>query len=181
MKQEFSPAIAALERRLIDTERKATELRHAINVLCEEAGIPLKYPTGSGPSKDGELSSAAISQIKPDTFYGKKLTTAMREFLEMRRVQGNGPASPREIFEALKSGGYVFGTKNDHVAMVGLRAMLRKNTSVFHRLPNSGNYGLLSWYPNARPVRSASQGEEVEEGEDTSNADTAADDAPAAA
>jgi hypothetical protein len=33
-----------------------------------------------------------------------------------------------------------------------LRQILRKNSSIFHRLPH-GAYGLLSWYPNAKPAK----------------------------
>lgn len=41
-------------------------------------------------------------------------------------------------------------------------AFHRKNTTVFHRLPGGGTYGLLSWYPNAKPAK-PSQGEIEEE------------------
>jgi hypothetical protein len=90
-----------------------------------------------------------LAQIGPDTFYGKKQSTAVRQYLEMRKAGGKGPATPREIFDALKKGGLQFETKNDEVALVGLRALLRKNTVTFHKLPN-GSYGLLSWYPDAK-------------------------------
>lgn len=73
----------------------------------------------------------------------------MREYLEMRKAQGIGPATPRDIYEALKSGGYQFETKDDTVALVGLRALLRTQPLVFHRLPQ-GTYGLTSWYPDAK-------------------------------
>jgi hypothetical protein len=145
MPNDLGTAIAALERSLADTERKANALRSAINTLCEEAGLPPKYPNVGRSAEQ----AAVNTQIQPDTFYGKKQSTSIRMYLEIRKAQGLGPATPREIFEALKTGGYQFETRNETNALVGMRALLRKNNVTFHRLPN-GTYGLLSWYPDAR-------------------------------
>ena len=87
-------------------------------------------------------------------------------YLEMRKAQGLGPATPREIFESLKDGGYQFETKDETNAMIGLRALLRKNTVTFHKLP-SGTYGMASWYPDAKKPKVTS---------DQSDADGDADD-----
>lgn len=167
MRPEFVPAIEALERDLQELQRKVVETKRTINRLCEVAGGPARY------ADLDEQSSPGITSIKADTFYGKVLHTAAREYLEMRRVASLGPASPREIFEALRKGGYQFDTKDDTTAMVGLRAVLRKNSSIFHKLPN-GQYGLLSWYPNAKQRRTAlsSKSYEIEDDSD----DTAEDD-----
>jgi hypothetical protein len=145
---ELNSAIAILESRLAESERKATELKSLINRLYEEAGQPQKYPDVAAGNAGG--SGSVLTQIKRDSFYGKKQMTAIREYLEMRRAQGNGPGTPREIFDALKAGGYAFATKSDHVALVGLRAVLRKGTTVFHKLPGTGTYGLMVWYPDAK-------------------------------
>lgn len=153
MSNSYAAAISALERRLQSLERKVNEVRSAINILCEEAGEPPRYPDGGGGG-----SSPSVTQIKDDTFYGKKQQTAIREYLEMRRTQGLGPAKPREIFDALKAGGYQFETKDDEVGMVSLRALLRKRTNIFHKLP-TGSYGLLSWYPDAKPLKPVTQAE----------------------
>lgn len=85
------------------------------------------------------------------------------------RAAGDGPASPREIFDVLKAGGFQFETKNDDVALVSLRATLRKNNRVFHRLP-TGTYGLLTWYPNAKPPKESTK-VEVEESDEESVSD----------
>ena len=151
MDDRMGPAITALEKRLVEAERKVNELRSAINVLCEEAGMSPRYPDGGGNGSGGGGGTHTLSQIKSDTFYGKPQQTAIREYLEMRKAQGMGPATPREIYDALSQGGFDFRAKNDEIAMVGLRALLRKRTETFHRLPNTGTYGLLAWYPNARP------------------------------
>lgn len=160
MSDQFTSAIAALERRLADAEKRADGIRSAINLLCEEAGMAPRYKAAASQSTD-----RIDADIKPDRFYGKKQSTAAREYLEMRRAQGHGPAKPREIFDALKQGGYRFEAKDDEVALVGLRALLRKNTVTFHRLP-SGTYGLASWYPDAkRPKVSADEDDDEREGE----------------
>jgi hypothetical protein len=76
-------------------------------------------------------------------------TPAMRTYLEMRKNQGLGPASTREIYDALRQGGYQFEAKTPDIAMVGMRALLRTQPNVFHKLPQ-GTYGLTTWYPDAK-------------------------------
>jgi hypothetical protein len=158
MSSDLNAAIAALERSLSETERKANALRSAINTLCEEAGKPPKYPD---IGETGEHLSVS-TQIQSDTFYGKKQSTAIRMYLEIRKSQGVGPATPREVFEALRTGGYQFETKNEITALIGLRALLRKNTVTFHKLPN-GTYGLATWYPDAKAGRPSDDDDENEE------------------
>lgn len=172
-------AIEALERRLVEMERKGNVLVEAINDLRAEDGLPPRPPFGGGSG--GGLSvvggGAVATQIKPDSFYGKKLQTAVREYLEMRSASvggGTNPATPKEIYEAITAGGYQFEAKSVDNAMVGLRALLRKRTAFFHKLPN-GTYGLTSWYPDAKkPKHAAAEAEdddehEVEEKETTAN------------
>lgn len=148
MTDAFAPAIAALQGELADVERKARELKSTINVLCKHAGQPELYPN----VETEQSGTASIGSIKADTFYGKVIGTAAREYLEMRKVANLGPATPREIYDALVQGGYQFETKNEQVALVSLRSNLRKNSRTFHKLPN-GQYGLLAWYPNAKPAK----------------------------
>ncbi|MEQ8266497.1 MAG: hypothetical protein RH982_04815 [Parvibaculum sp.] len=155
MRPELQTAIAALEEELTDIERQATELRNTINVLCRRAGLPLRYADTS-PATQG---SALATQIKSDTFYGKKMQTAAREFLEMRKRADLGPAKPREIYEALQTGGFQFEAKDETTALVGVRATLRKNSATFHKLPN-GEYGLRAWYPNAKPSKADDDADE---------------------
>jgi len=149
MREEFRPAIDLLQKDLAELERKIAETKMTINRLHEAAGDPLPYPEAELSNKKGGIPRHRSTRIRPDTFYGKPITTAAREYLEMRKSADMGPASPREVFEALKLGGYRFSTKDETNAMIGVRATLRKNSSIFHRLP-SGEYGLLSWYPNAK-------------------------------
>jgi hypothetical protein len=155
---DFNPAIAALERRLAEHERKGNELRTLLNMLYVEAGVAPKYQEVGASTGAG--GGAVLTQVKRDSFYGKKQMTAIREYLDMRRAQGNGPATPREILEALKAGGYRFEAKNDHIALVGVRALLRKATTVFHKLPGTGAYGLLAWYPDAKLAKGDDDGED---------------------
>jgi hypothetical protein len=152
MGDDFTEAqIAKLERSIEEFEQKIRERRTAINTICEDAGMPPRYADVTvGSSISGVvISSARVTKIQDDTFYGKKQTPAMREYLELRKSQGLGPAAPREIYEALKTGGYQFDTKDETVALVSLRALLRTQPLVFHKLPQ-GTYGLTSWYPDAK-------------------------------
>jgi hypothetical protein len=154
--------IEDLEKDLAEAERHANDLRGAIGVLRTKAGLPPR-PDGGGHGRSAPTSAPShISApagtptvIKHDTFFNKKMGSAARIFLEMRyeTAKGTSPAKPREIFDALKQGGFVFDTKDDTVAMVSLRSTLRKNTQMFQKLPN-GTYGLRSWYPGSKPPRS---------------------------
>jgi len=148
MSNPFEAAIAELERQLEEVDRKGNELRGVVNNLCAAAGLPLRYPdlgVGAGANAG---APGRVTKIQDDTFYGKKQTPAMREYLELRKAQGLGPAKPRDIFEALKSGGYQFGA-NEIVALVAMRALLRTQPNIFHKLPQ-GTYGLTAWYPDAK-------------------------------
>lgn len=109
----------------------------------------------------------AINAIRNDQFYGQPLATAIREFLQMRKAAGGGAASVKEIYDALVRGGFKFEARDDVNAQRGLRQSLTKNSITFHKLPN-GNYGLLEWYPNAKPARP--DRDEEDEAEDRSSA-----------
>ncbi len=154
MRDEFLPAIEALQRDLADLDRKVAETKNTINRLCELAGREPMY------ADVGAASQPTLTAIRADTFYGKPIITGAREYLEMRRTAGLGPATPREIYEALKKGGLVFDTKIESNAITGIRNALRKSSAIFHRLPN-GEYGLLKWYPRAKaPKDNSSEGED---------------------
>src|SRR5439155_2433741 len=102
-------------------------------------------------------------KLHSDSFTGKKLGSATREYLEIRkRSGGDAPATSREIFDALKEGGFVSGAKDDATALVVLRTMLRKNTVTFVKLQN-GKYGLRAWYPNLKAPKEASADEASDE------------------
>jgi len=173
MREEFRPAIQALQQDLAELERKATETKTTINRLCELAGAPPMYADVGSPGQ-----TASLAAIRADTFYGKVLTTAAREYLEMRKSGGLGPCSPREIFEALRKGGFAFDTKNENNAITGVRNTMRKNSSIFHRLPN-GEYGLLAWYPRAKAPRAQADADEPEDTQE-SEAATSGEEAAAA-
>src|SRR5882672_5478636 len=77
-------AIETLERRLAEVVRKANALVDVINDLRREDGLPPRPPFGGGNGGGGGNETntgvaAPLAQIKPDTFYGKKMQTAVRE------------------------------------------------------------------------------------------------------
>ena len=163
MATDRNPAIDLLITQVDDLERKANAYKASVNVLCEREGLPPIYPDDGGgsptrrDSKPGETpgQSPQSTHIRSDTFYGKAQQTAVRELLAIRKNSGAGPAKPSEILDALRAGGYQVEAKSDEIALVGLRAMLRKRTAIFHKLPN-GAWGLREWYPNAKPARDTS-------------------------
>jgi hypothetical protein len=150
MREEFRPAIEALQKDLADLQKKASDTKSTINRLCELAGAPPMY---DDVAEDG--SQPTITTLRADTFYGKVINTAAREYLQMRKAAGLGPATARDIYENLKRGGFAFDTKIENNAITGVRNTLRKNSSIFHKLPN-GEYGLLSWYPRAKAAKTTS-------------------------
>jgi len=143
VKEEFRPAIEALESKLKGLSQQVAETKRMINELCKLADVAPPYQDTTVQEQP------AIGSLRADQFYGKVMTTAAREYLEMRKASNRGPAAPREIYKALVLGGFPFDTKIETNAIAGLRQTLRKNSSIFHRLPN-GEYGLLAWYPKAK-------------------------------
>ena len=147
-RDDLKPAMELFERRVEESERTMNENLRALNLLRKEAGLP---PRLAGQGSEAESSSKGLSEIKSDTFFGKRQQTAVREYLEMRKSGGaDGPAKPREIYDALISGGYVYDAKEPETALVGLRAMLRKRSNVFVKIGESGKYGLRTWYPDLK-------------------------------
>lgn len=139
----FDATIAVLQDRLRLQEEKLTATKKLVNDLCRESGRDPLYP-------DAESGSAGtMTSIQADTFYGQPLNASARKVLEMRRAMGLGPATVKEIHQALEKGGYQFSTKNTQYAMDGLRQSLSKASHTFHKLP-SGQYGLSVWYPSIR-------------------------------
>ena len=142
----FQPAIDALEEDLAEVERQGNALLTSINILRAKVGLPPRPGTfGAGPG-DSATASAPPLALRSDSFVGSKMGAAARTYLEMRKAGGgDSPATVREIFAAMKQGGFDFRSKDDSNAIIVLRAMLRKRSAVFHKMPN-GKYGLKAWY-----------------------------------
>jgi hypothetical protein len=128
-------------------ETELIQLKELINGLSAEIGLPRPYLDVQPVTNGGTISS-----IRSDQFYGQPLSTAIRTYLEIRKTSGLGAATLAEIFSAIKAGGFKFETKDEDNARNSVRLALRKNSSVFHRLPN-GQYGLLVWYPGAKELK----------------------------
>lgn len=139
MRQEFRPAIEALQKDISKDEHKIIEKKKLANWLCGLAGVDFLY------RNIGVVSEAGLGVIKGGAFNGKSIVTAAREYLDLRRVSGLGPATPREVYEALKEGGIVFDSKKQTNSITVVRGAMRKASAVFHRLPN-GRFGLVKWY-----------------------------------
>jgi hypothetical protein len=162
MSDDLAPAIALFEKIIAEAERKAADARSAINAIYQARGLQPPYADDAAGQRPSATSPSPVPmQVRRDTFYGKKQMTAIRELLEMRRAQGEeGPATPREVVNGLKAGGYRFETKSDDIALIGVRALMRKATNVFHKLPGTNAYGLVTWYPNAKPLKAGDGGPE---------------------
>ena len=91
MSDAFGPAIEALKLQLAKDEQKLGETRNLINKLCEAAGRPRLYAEPEAPLM------IVIGTVPPDTASGRKLSTAMREYLDMPRTLTVGAASRFEI------------------------------------------------------------------------------------
>ena len=172
----LQPAIDALEADIADLERQWNALVSAINVLRAKAGQPPRGPSGPGHDEGPRAATDAQGPMpsRSDQFYNKRMGSAAREYLEMRHAQGLGPAKPREIFEALKAGGYQFGGKDETNQMVVLRTMMRKSTQMFHKLPN-GTWGLKAWYGNIKPTKGTAKDQPLGSQDSEATVDTSKD------
>lgn len=152
------PAIEVLESDLAELERRVSGLLASINLLRERAGLQPHSTALSSPTSNRSVTAATNAmKLHSDTFTGKKLSSAVRQYLDMRKAAGgDAPATSREIFDALKQGGFVSGAKDDATALVVLRTMLRKSSGMFVKLQN-GKFALRAWYPNFKSPKVSPQ------------------------
>lgn len=143
MSDQILSTIEVLAGKVRAKEEEANKLKKIINELCAEEGLPARYEIIAD-------DAGGATQLRTDQFYGQTLTSAARSYLEIRKSRG--ATSFNEIYKGIKDGGYKFTTSNEENQKTALRDALRKNSSIFHRLPN-GNFGLLSWYPGAKAVK----------------------------
>lgn len=132
-----------IDAAISDLQQQIAERMRAVNGLLKLKGLEPAY------AETEITASVASGKIRSDQWYTKGLSTAAREFLEMRERAGLGAASVDEIYSALVQGGFKFETKDEAYAKPALRQSLTKNTAIFHRLPN-GNVGLAEWYSLGR-------------------------------
>ena len=145
MSEHIQQTIATLQEQLRKHLEAAAETKRVINSLCRTVGRAPIY------ADEEQIDHPA--NIRRDQWYGQPLSTAIREYLTMRRSANQGPATVNEIHDALVLGGYEFEAKDDDNAKRGLRVSLTKNTAIFHRLPGGNTFGLIEWYPNAKRER----------------------------
>jgi len=151
MDTNIQTAIAVLQDRIRSKEEDVIRLKRTVNEMCADAGEEPPYPViGSADA------TTSLSSLRSDQFYGHTIYGAARNYLEMRKNAGMGAASVNEIYAALRTGGFKFEAKDDENAKNGLRVSLRKQSTLFHRLPN-GDYGLLTWYPKAKQPKEDSE------------------------
>jgi len=147
----FEKMIEGAYEELAKMEDKVKELKKAINNFSAMSG---KTP----PFSDTEVTTSygAVS-LRPDQFFGKGLSTAVKEFLRMK----NRACTAEEILEALKEGGYEFPPEwKEKFMLKNLSISLGKNRYDFVPVPNpkgDGAYGLWEFYPEKKKERTKIQ------------------------
>jgi len=137
---------SGLKARIRELEQRALELKRAVNALDKERGEPVTF-------RDGDLAlseTGGALVINKDQYYGQKIHSAMRQYLSQRKTAGLGPAALPEIYKALCDGGMKFETENEENRKANMRFLLRKNSAIFHRLPDKIHFALVEWYPGIK-------------------------------
>jgi hypothetical protein len=148
----YEGAINDLVAKIDERMQPILEDQRTVNRLCALAGKSPLYP-------DADTGRYGARAIKRDQFHGKPLATAVKQYLEVRGPSdrgGLGAATVNEIYDALIAGGYKPETTDEMHAKRGLRIALTKNSYLFYRVSSDrseggSTYGLLEWYPNAKP------------------------------
>lgn len=140
---KYQAAVEALLEEIEEKSREIAETKRIVNGLLRRAGQPPMF-------SDIAVDESGAGSIRPDMFYGRPLSTAVRELLELRGGRNRGALSSEEIVKGLETGGFDFkglgwSTKDAERIRV-MSITLAKNSQIFHRLPN-GRFGLLAWYP----------------------------------
>lgn len=153
----YERAINDLVAKIDERMKPIIEDKRMVNKLCDHANLPPRYPDVETDATRGSMT------FRRDQFHAKPLATAVREFLEQRGPSdrgGLGAATVNEIFDALVAGGYQPETDDLENAKRGLRIALTKNSVTFYRIeggPFGSSYGLLEWYPRAKPQTSENE------------------------
>jgi hypothetical protein len=133
--------VSDLQSHIRDLEQEVVDTKRVVNRLLTRKGIPPMYADAALTTEAGNVFA-----IRSDQFYGiPAASSAMREYLKMRKAANLGPASLNEIYDALVRGSFRFETENEDNRKRNLRSNLTKSSSLFHRLPN-GHFGLPDWY-----------------------------------
>src|ERR1043165_680683 len=97
-------ALKLIEELRLEVSRAEESIRPnklLANQLCARAGIPPIYP-----DVNDQTPAAVLNGIRRNQFYGRPLSTCIREYLELRTNLPVKEATLDEIFSALKEGGY---------------------------------------------------------------------------
>ena len=146
MAQEFIKTIEPMVEEVNSLLRKASEIKTIINQYCAINGEPPIYT-------DVEFTAVGNStSILPDQFFGKGLSTAVKEYLK-----GKGrAATAQEIYDVLKKGGFEFPESwKEKEQLKNLAISLSKNRYDFVLVPGlEGNaYGLWEFYPEKKRMK----------------------------
>lgn len=150
MSDDGQQYIDKLHAKLEEHLKAAERLKLVINSLCEVEGITPSFPDLGDLSQSLEtVRPSKELAVKSDEFYGRPLSSCVRQVLQMRKEANLGPADIEEIYKVMAKGGYPFGAKDQDNAIRGLGVSISKNSALFARLPNA-KIGLVEWYPSMR-------------------------------
>ena len=124
----------------LETQIKGKKI--ALNEMAKSMGIRLPFPQVDEETAGGKIRP----KLRMDQFLGKKLATAVAEYLSLSGKHVGALLWP-EIVEGLREGGFDIGKSK--AAENAARRTILKNTSVFKLVGDDG-FGLVSWYPKYR-------------------------------
>jgi hypothetical protein len=140
MAEHIKHTLAELQADIDARMTALAEDKRMVNRLAARIGLPPVYP-------DGEIEpQQASAVIGRDDFVGQPLMTAMRLYLEKRKLAmpQSAPATVNELYDGLLEGGYEFESKKEENAKRIIRITLTKNSGTFYRVGKA--YGLVVWY-----------------------------------
>ena len=144
MSADLSQAMDSLYSELKGVEARSIEIKKMLNNLSAMLG---KEP----PFQNIETGMVLGNQpIRPGQFFGKGLSTAVKEYLKMR----NQACTAQQIFDALKIGGFEFPKDwTEKYQMRNITISLSKNSYDFVYVKSSNSYGLWEFYPEKQRER----------------------------
>jgi hypothetical protein len=142
MEDSLRLAMEQMQAKLQEKLNEAADLKKAINVLCTVMHVDPLYP-----DVEAESASGSVGPLRADIYYGKPLSTAVREHLERRKHA----MSVEDILRGLEAGGFDFEEAgwSPTNRLRNLSITLSKNTAMFKRLPN-GMIGVKAWYVESK-------------------------------